>query len=66
MSTAGKRTAKPARARETRARETRAPLAAFADETLVVCPRCDGPALAKRIDPAKTDTAAPRRLDVWM
>lgn len=62
MSTPGKRAAKPARARETRARAARVPLGAFADETLVVCPRCEGPALAKRIDPAKIDTAAPRRL----
>lgn len=57
MSAAQKRAAKPARARA-----PRAPLAAFADETLVVCPRCEGPAVTKRIDPAKADTASPRRL----
>lgn len=62
MSGAGKRVSTPARARATRARATRAPLADFADEVLAVCPRCEGPALVKRIDAATTDTAAPRRL----
>ncbi len=45
-----------------RARETRVPLAAFLDEVLFVCPRCAGPAVSTRRDPAARDTAAPRRL----
>ena len=53
--------AKPA-APHRRAKEPRAPLAAFLDEVLVVCPRCAGPAVSKRLDPAARDTAAPRRL----
>jgi hypothetical protein len=58
---------KPARAAEPkaaprRARETRVPLADYADEILVVCPRCSGPAILRRRDPAERDTAAPRRL----
>src|SRR5688572_15650492 len=62
MSGARMPAAKPARARATRAGATRAPLADFADEVLVVCPRCEGPALVTRIDAATTETAAPRRL----
>jgi hypothetical protein len=53
--------AKPAAAR-TRSRDSRAPLTAFLDEILLVCPRCAGPAVSKRLDPAARDTAAPRRL----
>jgi hypothetical protein len=45
-----------------RAREERAPLADFADEILVVCPRCAGPAITKRIGPARRDTVAKHRL----
>ncbi len=55
-----KRAKPPAPAR--RARESRDPLAAFLDEILVVCPRCAGPAVSRRLDPAARDTAAPRRL----
>lgn len=32
------------------------------DEILLVCPRCAGPAVSKRVDPAARDSAAPRRL----
>ena len=53
--------AKAAAARP-RAKEPRAPLAAFLDEVLVACPRCAGPAVSKRLDPAARDTLAPRRL----
>jgi hypothetical protein len=53
--------ARPASPR-VRAKESREPLAAFLDEILVVCPRCAGPALSKRLDPAARDTLAPRRL----
>ena len=53
--------AKPAAPR-TRAKESREPLAALLDEVLVVCPRCAGPAVSKRLDAAARDTAAPRRL----
>jgi hypothetical protein len=53
--------AKPAALRR-RAKESREPLAAFLDEVLVVCPRCAGPAVSKRLDPAARSTAAARRL----
>jgi hypothetical protein len=49
-------------ARRTRAKDSRQPLAEFMDEILLVCPRCAGPAVSKRLDPAARDTAAPRRL----
>jgi hypothetical protein len=52
--------AKPAAPR--RAKESREPLAAFLDEVLVVCPRCAGLAVSKRLDPEARDTLAPRRL----
>lgn len=51
-----------AAAPRTRAKESREPLAAFLDEVLVVCPRCAGPAVSRRLVPAARDTAAPRRL----
>ncbi|MFO0987988.1 MAG: hypothetical protein U1F37_11585 [Alphaproteobacteria bacterium] len=57
-----KLTARATSAPRARATETRAPLAAFLDEVLVVCPRCAGPAVSKRRDPAARDTLAPRRL----
>ncbi len=53
--------AAPARG-SARAHDSREPLAAFLDEILVVCPRCAGPAVSRRLDPAARDTAAPRRL----
>jgi hypothetical protein len=45
-----------------RAREARTPLADYADEILIVCPRCSGPAITKCIDAARRDTAAKCRL----
>jgi hypothetical protein len=53
--------AKPAALR-TRSRAARAGLADFAGEIIVVCPRCGGPAVMGRLDPARRDTAAPRRV----
>lgn len=52
----------PAKTAPARARESRTPLEAFLDEILLVCPRCAGPAVSKRLDPAARDTLAPRRL----
>ncbi|MBL8665661.1 MAG: hypothetical protein JNM29_22690 [Candidatus Odyssella sp.] len=57
-----KLTAKAKAAPRARATDSRAPLAAFLGEVLVVCPRCAGPAVSKRRDPAARDTLAPRRL----
>lgn len=54
--------AAPARTAPARARDSRAPLDAFLDEILLVCPRCAGPAVSKRLDPTARDTLAPRRL----
>jgi len=54
--------AAPAKTAPARARDSRAPLDAFLDEVLLVCPRCAGPAVSKRLDPTARDTLAPRRL----
>src|SRR5690349_3136276 len=55
-------TGAPKRPPPRRARETRAPLADYAGEILVVCPRCAGPAILKRRDSAERGAAAQHRL----
>jgi len=64
MRRGGRRVTRSTKARGagTRARAGRERVGDFADEVLLVCPRCAGPAVSKPLDPAAGDSAAPRRL----